>query len=647
MRTPTARQKPTRKRSRSAREAHRADTRKARKSAGTGVREQPREHDRVATERTVRRIDFYKLSREKQERFLASTKGSAPPASIVHRAGDGGRTVRFAVASGVAAIALVILYLVRFGVLGASLAVHPPYFILIDAALAFVVPFAALRAIGSWRAAKLLPYKPGVYVFPMCLVDARDKTLRIFAMTDIASIGKATPGGSLRLSFRGGRSFSFAGGDSHNAEMLNRGIDNSQEQVKHALATSDDTELTTLDPFYDAKKGWTSPIGPKEPMIDRAPAWRRFDWAIALGMAVAFGPMIWFVHNKSSDDAMLKKAIAESSPEAFQSYLSVGKRHTEDVAGTLLPRAELERAKGQQSVEAITAFITAHPQSAIDREAQDALREALLRELGKAKKGASLASLAVFEKKYPNHKLGAEIAGARHDLYTAAVARFRANAPSDDAQLLAFVQRLAKQLELKGTNVTVIFRREVSPALVQADKLMAGAPSNRAFGAKQVTKYFDPTADQPKEADVVAAFNKAMRTIFSPDLIDVKMGPDMDDAAQAAAAAKDPLVAVRYRFGWLGTAYTSQTFKRAFAGIHVGGEATFTLPDGGAPVRSRIEVPPARQLPVQYAALHDGLSAPPAEEANPEVGVYAATDLRALDHIATILENTFIKPAAK
>ena len=435
----------------------------------------------------------------------------------------------------------------------------------------------------------------------------------------------------------------------HNAEALNRNLDNAQAQVKHALATSDDSELTTLDPFYDAKKGWTSPIGPKEPLADRAPAWRKFDWAMALACAVALGPMLWFVHNKSSDDSMLKKAVALSTPEAFQSYLEVGKRHRDDVAGTLLPRAELERAKAQQTVEAIQAFIASHPSSAfngaIDSEAQSAMREALLRELDKAKKGQSLASLAAFDKQYPDNHLAPELAAAKHELYVAAVNRFKTIAASDDPQLLQFVSRLAKWLEAHGTMITIVFRREVSPALVQADKFLAGTPANRAFGPRQVTKYFDPTADQPKEVEVVNAFKAAMLRVFGPDLVDAKMGPDVqDDAAEQALAQKGPLVVVRYRFGWLGTAYANQQLKRAFAGIHVSGEATMTIPDGGEAKHVRLEVPAPRSLLMSYTATHDALSAPQASDDNPEAGVYAAMDLRALDHIATMLENAFLKP---
>jgi hypothetical protein len=595
----------------------------------------------------VRKLDFYKLGREKQERFLASTKGSAPPAPIVHAKGDGGRTIRWGILCGAAVIVLLVLFLTRYGILGAPLAVHGGSFLPIYAGLFFVIPYAALRAVGSAMAAKGLPYKPGVYVFPMCLVDARDKVLRVYSMTEIARFDKAAGAGStLRLAFKGGGSFSFPAGDVHDAAQLNSSFDIAKQQVEHALKNNDDGELVTLDPFYEAKRGWTSPIGPTEALSDRSPVYKRFDYAIAAVCALVLGPTLWGLHNKSSDDSMFAKAMAANTPDAFVAYTSVGKRHVEEVDTVLLPRAQLERAKSEMTVEAIQGFIASHPNSAIQKEADDALREALLRELDKAKKGASLASLGAFTKKYPAHHLDAEYARAVHDLYQGAVARFKARPANDSPQLAAFVQSLATWLEKHGTTVTVVFHREVSTALGQADKLIGAAPTNRAFGPKQVTKYFEPTTPQPKEAEVVSALQKDLREIFSPDLIDFKLGPEVDDAAQADLATKQPLVAVRYRFGWLGVAYGSPQLKRAFAGIHVSGEAAFSVPNVD-PLRIKIEVGPPRGLQLQYAATHAGLSVEPlAEGAEPEPVVYQVMDLRALDHITTLIENAIVKPAA-
>ncbi|HEY1959208.1 MAG TPA: hypothetical protein VGH28_26520 [Polyangiaceae bacterium] len=594
----------------------------------------------------MRRIDFYKLSREKQERFLASTRGSAPPAPIAKTLGDGGRGLRWGALSLACLVALVAIYTYKFGALGTSLALHGIELVVVYVGLLFAIPYAALRALGSLRAGKMLPYKPGVYVFPMCAVDARRKVLGVYAMTDLASSSAATAGGALVLSFKGGGSFSFPARDAADAELLNNSLDNAREQVKHALATSDDSELVTLDPFYEARKSWTSPIGPKQPLVDRAPTWHKRGWMIAAACGLVVGPALWSLHNKTSDDVMLKKAVALGTPESLGDYLARGHRHHDEVANVLLPRAQLERAKSKQTVEAIEEFLASHPHSAIDGEAQGALREAMLRELDKAKKDASLAALATFEKKYPDNHLGPELAAARRELYAAAVARFKTMAPSESETLAAFIARLAKALETHGPTLTVAFHREISPALAQADKLMAHLPTNRAFGPTQVTKYFDETPD-PQEAQVVAALQKSLERLFSPDLIELKMSPPLDDAAQAALAAKQPLLVVRYRFGWLGVAFPNYQIKRAFAGVNVSGDASFELPDGAAPYRIRLDVPPPRTVPMEYKAKHDGLTAPPADETSPEAGVYKAEDLRALDHITTIIENALLKPAAE
>jgi hypothetical protein len=181
----------------------------------------------------------------------------------------------------------------------------------------------------------------------------------------------------------------------------------------------------------------------------------------------------------------------------------------------------------------------------------------------------------------------------------------------------------------------MVLHREVAPGLAQADKLLASVPMNRAFGPKQVTKYFDPDAKQPKEADVVAAFDKTLKRVFTPDLIEIHM-VQSDDATQ-------PLVTVHYQLKWLGALYASATMKRAFAGIYVSGDSVFALPDQGAPQKTRLDIPPSPKLLVQYTATHDGLSAPAIDESAPEPGVYLIEEMRALDHIATLLERAFLK----
>ncbi len=601
----------------------------------------------MASGHGMQKLDFFKLPRDKQERFLASAKGSAPPAPIVQLRGDGGKARNGAIAAGVSVLLLLVLFVIGFGVLGGKLAVQGPAWLAAYFVLAFLVPYGVLRVLGSRSERKTLPYQPGIYVFPMCLVDARTKDLRVVPMANLSRVENATAGGALRLSFKGAGTYAFPAGDKHDADQKNYQIDLAQKQVKHATQNQDDAELTTLDPFYESRKSWTSPIGPKQALVDRAPITKRFDWAFALVIAVVLAPTLWLTRNTLSDNSMLRKATAANTPDAYRAYLDVGKKHTGEVSGVLLPRAELADAKAKGTVEAISDFIASHPKSAIDAEAQAALHDALVTELDKAAKKGSLAALEAFARKYPDSHLQAQIAKDRHALYDAALARFRKQASTRDTpELVDFARRLCAYLEAHGTAITVALHREVSPAVAQADKLIGRAPTNRRFGPHQVTQYLET---DPKQADDAAAVKNAVASalapIFAPDLATFTVVPEADDAAAAALAAKTPLLRVSYRFGWLGVAYGSASLKRAFAGIHTSGEAVFSLPGDAKPLRMKLEVPSPRTLLLEYSSVHPGLSSEgPPDEDKPEPRVYRATELHALDRITTTVVTSLVRP---
>ncbi len=590
----------------------------------------------------MRKLDFFKLPRPTQERFLESAQGASPPAPIVQRLGDPRAQVFIGLAGG-AGFLFLLLLLLGFGSLESGLAKHGAPLLLLYFGLIFAVPFGVLRFVRPRVLAKKLPWKPGVYVFPMCLVDARSASLAIHSMKDLSKMDKASASSPLRLSFKGGGTYEFpvAGG----ADDANFRFDVAQKQAEHALASGDDGELTTLDPFHESRKSWTSPIGPTSSLVDRTPGWLKNDLFLALAVAVLLAPVSWALRNALSDRSMYAKAAAVATPEAWRSYLVHGTTHADEVQTTLLPRAELEVAKKAQTVESIRAFQASHPGSAVDAEANAALHDAFLRELDKAKAKGSLAALDEFTKTYPDHHLDKEIAAAKHDLYAKSAAAFTKLGKADDPAVKAFVDKLRGWLEAHGTTVTIVFRREVSPALAQADKLIGAAPLNKNLGAHQVTQWFDPNADQPKEGDVAKAFQVALQKLFAPDLAFVTMGPDGDEAATQALAAKTPLVVVRYRFGWLGAAYSSAQLKRSFAGVYVSGEATFSVPGDASPLKVRLEVPPPKAFLPEYKSVHPGLSSagPPNPDA-PEKDVYAAMDLRVLDLIAGTLEGTLLKP---
>lgn len=595
----------------------------------------------------VRKIRFFELSRALQERFIASAKGTAPPAPILTQLGTTKALVVHAALAGVAAVLALVFVFLGYGSLGSALSVQSFGALLVYAALFFAIPYGALRALGMRLEAKALPFAPGVYVFPMCIVDARTKHLRIAPMSDLTSVEPSTGGAPFRVAYKGMGTFEFMPTGAEPAEQLKFQFDNAQEQAKHAIASGDETELVTLDPLYEPKK-WTSPIGPQEPLTERVPAWVKLGWAVALGLTVILAPSVWLVRNAASDDATLAHAKADGSPAAFQSYLVHGRRHDDEVRNVLLPRAELEVAKKQGTVEAIKDFIASHPASAIDQEAQAALHDALVVELDKAKAKNTVAALEEFAKKYPDHHLDAELAKAKHALFAAALGKLKKAAPGAGPDALALYDKLFAWTEAHGPRVVVVMRREISPNLGQADKLIGASPLNKTLGGGQVTRYF-PSEPPAKEADVATSLGATLAKVVPADVLRVERGPaPAPDATDEGivAAAKAPVIVVRYRIGWQGVAFSSNSLKRAFGGVHFTGEAALYVPGDARTLRAKIDVPPPRALLYAYDAPAHATFATtaPAEGAPPEPAIYATQELRAFDLVATTLEQMVLPP---
>jgi hypothetical protein len=583
-----------------------------------------------------------------QERFISSARGTAPPAPILQRKGATKAQFVFAGIAVAALAFLLFMAIYGFGVLGKPASVQPYSNLVGYAIVIFLLVFGVLRALGSILEARALPFPPGVYVFPMCLVDARTKRLGVAPMTDLAKVEPATKDAPFRLSYKGAGMFEFPPG-AEPPDQLKFQFEVAQEQAKHAQESGDEAELVTLDPFYEPKK-FVAPIGPQDPLVERIPPWAKFGWAIAVALAGALGPTIFVVRNRESDDATLARAKEDGSPEAFRAYLTVGRRHKDDVESILLPRAELEVAKKAGTVEAVQEFITSHPGSAIDGEAQNALHDAYVAELDKAKAKGTVSALEDFTKKYPQNHLDADVATARHALYTAALAKLKKASPGLDENGLAFWDKLFAHLEKNGPRVVVVFRREISPNLERADKLIGASPLNKTLGGRQVTKHF-ADAPNPKEPEVVKALAATLGKTIPADMIRFETGPtpaaDQDDAA-LLAATKAPLLVVRYRIGWLGAAFSSNQLKRAFAGVNVTGDAAFYLPSDPRTLKTKIDVWPPRAFLSKYESdTHPAFNTTgPSEEDNPEPAIYGTQEMRALDLITQTLER-MLMPAGK
>src|SRR6185295_11876717 len=104
----------------------------------------------------------------------------------------------------------------------------------------------------------------------------------------------------------------------------------------------------------------------------------------------------------------------------------------EEVANTLLPRAELKDAERIGTVDALLKYKADHPGSKIGTEVSTSIRAAMLAELEKAKAVGTLAALDEFAKHYPEHGIEPELREAIHAVYARELDAYKKRAPGKD-----------------------------------------------------------------------------------------------------------------------------------------------------------------------------------------------------------------------
>src|SRR4051812_19383642 len=117
----------------------------------------------------MERLDFYKLTRPVQERFIGSTNGTGMPSPILdHRVTPREPQIWVAVFL-VAALGVLVLFRLGHGDLQSPFAIQPIGIAGGYVGLAAISAFGLLHALKIWGEVRGLPFKPGVYVFPIGL----------------------------------------------------------------------------------------------------------------------------------------------------------------------------------------------------------------------------------------------------------------------------------------------------------------------------------------------------------------------------------------------------------------------------------------------------------------------------------------------
>jgi hypothetical protein len=522
------------------------------------------------------RVEFYRLPRPVQERFAAATRRTAPPAPLLFRAAERKRVWVFLGASGLLLVIAALVLRAGWGDVNSSLALHGIKMIAVDLVLLAAAAYGVVHAMALLRALDSLPYLPGTYLFPGCVVEALGPVLKVWSVGDAESTEVVTaPVPGLALRMHGGGRVVVLAASVEEAERADKTLAARRSELAKAIAESDPHMLAEMDPLHD--NALSSPIGPTERMAYELPSWIRLDWAIALGIGVLLGLVIVEARNSMSDEAMFRAVATAGTAPVFQAYLSQGGKHSADVRDILLPRVELGAAEATGSVDAVQAFAQAHPASKIQPEIDASLRRLLLAELDKAKKVGTVAALDDFAKKYPNNGLGPELQAARHALYGQALAAWKKKAQADK-DTSAFFDRLLAAVEKSGSPACEVrFRLTPSKSLDDADAKVQKDhhyPGPDALPSHYLTAAALATREQKVQQDVVAGFASE----FPADVLSMKAADRL--AADAPLPTNVPTLVVSYAPEWSHVNTLSLRPPTVFSGINFAFDATFALPSG-------------------------------------------------------------------
>jgi hypothetical protein len=530
-------------------------------------------------------VDFYKLPRALQDRFVGSVQSGFPPAPLLALKATTPRKFMWLALSAFCFVALVVVTRLGYGNLESGLALHGAKLIPLYLVLAFGLVFGLVAAAAQAIRERALPYASGVYLFPACAIDARSESFKVHATSDLISV--QPEGGRIAVAFAGGAKFVFpATGD---IGALIAEVNAGRDRAMRARATEDPAELIAADPLHNPR--FSSPVGPREPYAMRRPPWGKHGWVIALVAGVALSPALWALRNSGSDKKMYALATRANDTAGYRAYLAHGRKYETEVKDILLPRAELRDAVRAGTVEALLAYKASHPKSRIGPEVASAIRAAMLGELEKAKADGKLQSLEAFATKFPDHGVDAELKAAIHAVYVRELESYKTRCPNKDKTVLPFVERLYAYAEQKGGKIQVRVRRKPSGSLGRADHFVSKTPTFMGE-ISYPSRYFDEKHAAPREAklrkELVAKFAELgpLFTIEDGEPVTGETLPPVDV----------PTIFVTHGAEWSSHSYVSRMPRGSYIGMLFPFDAQFVLPGDDKPFKYKTE-------PMRHAAL--------------------------------------------
>ncbi|HSC88413.1 MAG TPA: hypothetical protein VLC09_14120 [Polyangiaceae bacterium] len=529
----------------------------------------------------MRKLDFYGLPRSLQDRFIESSRGAAVPAPLAAVSTPSGRPLRWGLGALGALAGWMAFTSLGFGDLSSPLALGSKLYVAVHVSFAAAVVYCALRSYGSsWEAGRAFVVE-GKYLFPSGVIEASGTEL---VEHDSRALSGAQVEGTNLVVSGDGQRFVFPVGSADRARELSDAYAAGRERWM-ALADGEALERARLHALVES--GVPNPLAPTQ--AHRRPV---FLGPAVLGLltvvvASVFGCAVWSLRNSFSEKELYRAAVQANTVASYQAYLARGGERA-DVAQLFLPRARLEQAMRERTVEAIERFISANPNTKIGSEVAAVHRAALLGVLAEAQKAGTLAAIEDVRKKYPAHTLiEPELAAARKAAFTRALAAFRAEASTKNAELLPFVEQLLAYTEAHGPVVEIRFAHDFPQSKEMLDSIVSKSEKYYLGRKSLPTQYFLGEAARVREQKLAELLVQRFARSFPSDVLRFQLASPSTGENVELPAITVPTLTI--------------THKESLSGAFVGGKPKSVFLGATVVLNARLQLPGDEQLaPLKY-----------------------------------------------
>lgn len=530
----------------------------------------------------MERINFFRLERAIQERFVASAQGVAPPVPLgVNKPLLPRGAWIWGAITLVSAVALCALIRLGYGKLESSFALHGDILGGFYVGLAALGAFSAMRVRAALLARRAQPFLRAIYLFPSGVIDTREAQFAVHRAGDLLDIKVGER--SVRVRFSGG-SFSFSTKDRAQGQEIERVLTDAKDRFSADVGPMSSRELAVLDPLID--NGFRNPFSPVESMLPVKPKLLSLPPILALLVGAALGFGIWKGRNLRAEDALYRAARAAQTKVAYQQYVERGGARS-DVKDLLLPRAELSELVKKRSVDDIERYAINHPKSKILPEIKMALHRELLVSLEQAKKAGTRRALSDFEKRFGRHpSIRPEIARAVDAYLHRALDDFRERAKPSPEVYDLFRRVIAHAEKNDARTVEVRFRRKLGES-VKRTEFQLRKSVYFGGGVSLPARYFDDAHSLEREKRTGKVLVDRLNQCFPDDLVKFVMAAVMPDSDEDEPAVQKKTVLVTHRTEMSGT-YLSRRPRAALTGLGILFRVGFLIPKDEDPYQFKV-----------------------------------------------------------